>query len=145
MSTYQIHVFISHSWTYSGHYDKLESWIFKEKWSVGQASLNFRDYSVPKSHPIHNARNDRQLKEAIYTQIRMSHVVLIPTAMYVNYSFWIQKEIEGAKYYGKPIIAVHPWPQERKASVVMNNRTAEAGWNKEPLVRTIWEQYRNAY
>ena len=28
MSNYRIHVFISHSWTYSGHYDKLYSWLF---------------------------------------------------------------------------------------------------------------------
>ena len=46
MGTYQIHVFISHSWAYSGHYDTLEDWIFKKKWRQGQASLDLRNFSV---------------------------------------------------------------------------------------------------
>ncbi len=95
MSTRQIHVFISHAWAYSEHYETLASWIFGEKWSVGQASLDFRNYSVPKNDPIHDADNDKQLKEAILKQIKMSHVIVIPTGMYTNYSKWIQKEIDG--------------------------------------------------
>ena len=84
---------ISHSWTYSDHYDTLASWIFQESWSVGQASLDFRNYSVPKDDPIHNARTDKELKEAIYRQIALSHVIVIPTGMYASYSKWIQKEV----------------------------------------------------
>ena len=53
MSTHQIHVFISHAWSYSNHYETLASWIFEKDWSVGQASLDFRDFSVPKDDPIH--------------------------------------------------------------------------------------------
>ena len=33
MSTRQIHVFISHAWSYSEHYDTLEKWIFQEQWN----------------------------------------------------------------------------------------------------------------
>ena len=61
MSTHRIHVFISHSWSYTGHYDKLTKWIFRETWSVGQASLDFRNYSVPRSDPIHNAPTTKAL------------------------------------------------------------------------------------
>ena len=106
MSTYQIHVFISHSWAYSGHYDTLEDWIFKKKWRQGQASLNLRDYSVPRDSPIHDAPTDRALREAIYDQILICHVIVIPLGMYANYSKWIQKEIDGAKNYAKPILGV---------------------------------------
>jgi len=59
MSTHQIHVFISHSWSYSGHYQTLADWIFKQSWRIGQASLYLHDYSVPKTDPILNASNDR--------------------------------------------------------------------------------------
>jgi hypothetical protein len=142
MSTRQIHVFISHSWSYSGHYDTLSSWIFDEKWSSGQASLDFRNYSVPKYDPIHNADSDKQLRDAIYRQMALSHVVLIPTGMYANYSKWIQKEIEGAQGYSKPILAVNPWGQERKSSVVVAAASRSVGWNKEPLVGAIWDLYR---
>ena len=142
MSTRQIHVFISHSWGYSGHYETLSDWIFNENWSVGQASLDFLDFSVPKNDPIHNANSDQELKSAIYNKIARSHVVVIPTGMYTNYSKWIKKEIEGAKYYGKPILAVNPHGQERKSGVVLDNANEFVGWNKKPLVSAIWQLYK---
>jgi MTH538 TIR-like domain (DUF1863) len=143
MSTHQIHVFISHSWKYTNHYDTLARWIFGENWSSGQASLKFLDFSVPISDPIYGANNDRQLLEAINNKISRSHVIIIPTGMYANYSKWIQKEINSAKQFQKPILAVNPWGQERKASVVADNATDYSGWNKEPLVGKIWNLYNS--
>lgn len=93
MNRYQIHVFISHSWSYSEHYETLSKWIFDEDWHVNEAPIDFRDYSVPKNDPIHNAANDAELANAIYGKISSSHVIVIPTGMYANYSKWIQKEI----------------------------------------------------
>ena len=142
MGIRQIHVFISHSWSYSGHYDKLSSWIFGETWSVGSASLDLRNYSVPKSDPILNAHNDLQLKTAIYNQIYRSHVVVIPTGMYAHHSKWIRKEIDGAKSYGKPILAVDPWGAVRAASVVASAADKIVGWNSKSVVSGIWELYR---
>lgn len=142
MSTHQIHVFISHSWTYSGHYDTLSSWIFEKNWRVGQASLDLRDFSVPKDDPIHNAPTRSKLKDAIYNQIRRSHVIVIPTGMYANYSEWIQKEIDGADAYNKPILAVNPWGQERKSTVVYSACSKLVGWNSESVVDGIWKLYR---
>jgi len=105
VSTRQIHIFISHAWDYSGHYGTLAEWIFDKRWTVGQASLDLRDYSIPRTDPIHNAQNNSALRAAIFDKISRSHVVIIPMGMYVNYSKWIQKEIEGAHEYGKPILA----------------------------------------
>ncbi len=141
MSTHQIHIFISHSWAHSHHYETLADWLFNYSWSVGQASLQLCDYSVPRSDPIHNAPTDRQLREAIYNKIARSHVVVIPTGMYANYSKWIQKEIDGARAYGKPILAVNPWGQERKSSVVQSAADRLVGWNSSPIVDGIWELY----
>ncbi|MER5002105.1 TIR domain-containing protein [Providencia stuartii] len=142
MSTRQIHVFISHAWKYSGHYQTLADWIFNQNWSVGQASLDFRNYSVPKDDPIHDAPNDRQLRDAIMRQISMSHVVVIPTGMYTNYSKWIAKEIEGSTGFNKPILAVNPWGQQRTSSVVANAAAKIVGWNKQSVVDGIWELYK---
>lgn len=142
MSTYQIHVFISHSWAYSGHYQTLSSWIFGNRWSFGQASIDFRDYSVPKTDPIEGARNDSQLKERIHAQISRSHVIVIPTGMYANYSKWIQKEIDGGVLYGKPILAVDLRGASRTSSVVANAAKAIVGWNSQSVVSGIWELYR---
>ena len=142
MSSYQIHIFISHAWAYSDHYDTLSNWIFRESWSVGQASLNFQDFSVPKNDPIHNANNDTQLKNAIYNKISRSHVIIIPSGMYANYSKWIKKEIEGSKAYSKPILAVNPFGQQRKSGVVLDNADKAVGWNKKSVIYAIWNLYR---
>lgn len=143
MSSHQIHVFISHAWAYSNHYDTLASWIFEEKWSVEQASLVFQDFSIPKNDPIHNAANDAQLKNAIYNKISRSHVIVIPSGMYANYSKWIKKEIQGSKAYKKPILAVNLFGQQKKSSVVLNNADEAVGWNKKPVISAIWNLYRD--
>lgn len=142
MSTKQIHVFISHAWSYSGHYAKLADWIFNNNWRVGQASLDFRNFSVPKNDPILDAKNDTQLRTALYNQISRSHVLVIPTGMYANYSKWIQKEIDGAGVYGKPILAVDPWGAQRTSSVVGKAAKKTVGWNKESVIGGIWELYK---
>lgn len=142
MSTRQIHVFISHAWKYSGHYQSLADWIFNENWSVGQASLDFRNYSVPKDDPIHDAPNDRLLRDAIMRQISMSHVIVIPTGMYTNYSKWIAKEIEGSTGFSKPILAVNTWRSQRTSSVVANAASKIVGWSKKSVIDGIWELYK---
>jgi hypothetical protein len=143
MSTKQIHVFISHSWSYSGHYKTLADWIFDGNWSVGSASLDFRDFSVPKNDPIHDANNAEELKAAIYDKISRSHVVVIPTGMYATHSNWIGKEIAGANYHNKPILAVNPWGQERKSQDVIENAKKSVGWNKDPVINGIWQLYNS--
>lgn len=142
MSTRQVHVFISHAWAHSHHYNTLADWIFNGHWRSGQASIDFRNYSVPRADPIHDAKNDRQLAVAIYNQIGRSHVVVIPTGMYAHYSRWIRKEIDGAKHYAKPILAVVPWGQLRRPSVVADAADKVVGWNSEPIVKAIWSLYQ---
>ena len=142
MSTHQIHVFISHSWAYSKHYNTLEDWIFNRKWRRGQASLDFRDFSVPRNDPIHNAPSDRALREAIFNQIVRCHVVVIPLGMYAKYSKWMKKEVKGAQDYTKPILGVKPRGQERQPSDVVNVADEIAGWNRKSIINGIWRLYR---
>ncbi len=143
MSKHRIHIFISHSWSYSDHYDTLRDWIFNEKWRVGQASLNFYDFSVPKDDPVHKPANAKALREAIYRKIERSHVIVIPLGMYASYSNWIKKEIQGAELKSKPILGVNPWGQLRTPSVVGDAAQNTVGWNKKSIIRGIWELYRN--
>ena len=81
-------------------------------------------------------------KEAIFKQISMSHVIVIPTGMYATYSKWIQKEIEGSSDFGKPILAVNPWGQERTSNVVTNAAKNTVGWNKQSVIEGIWKLYK---
>ena len=94
MSTHRIHIFVSHSWTYSSHYETLYDWIYSRGWRYGQASLRFSDYSVPKDDPIHDAPTARVLMDAILRKIVRSHVVVIPTGMYATYSKWISGNVK---------------------------------------------------
>ncbi|MGE8449994.1 MAG: TIR domain-containing protein [Pseudomonadales bacterium] len=142
MSTHQINVFVSHSWAYSTEYSTLESWIFNERWSVGQASLDFRNYSVPKNDPIHNANSDAALLTAIKRQMQLCHVIVIPLGMYTHYSKWIGKEIEAAAAWGKPILGVIPRGQQRIPDVVSSRARETVGWNKESVIGGIWRAFR---
>jgi hypothetical protein len=141
VSTHQIHIFISHSWGYSGHYETLRNWIFDYNWSFGQASLSFKDYSAPATYPIQNAPTDAALMAAIHAKISRTHVVVIPTGMYASRSKWIQKEIDSANLYSKPIVAVDPWGARRTSSVVSRAAAETIGWNSRPIIEAIWRQY----
>ena len=92
-----------------------------------------------KDNPIHYAPNEASLKAAIYQRIDMASVVVIPTGMYANYSNWIGKEIEGAKDFYKPILAVNPWAQEKKSSIVLAASDKYVGWNKQTVVQGVWD------
>lgn len=135
---YDLPIFISHSWSYPHHYDTLAGWIFGENWSVRGVPISFRDVSVPKEHPIHYAQNEAALKAAIFQRIQQAHVVVIPTGMYCTHSKWIGKEIEGSQAMGRPILAVNPWAQEKKASVVVDASQDHVGWNKQSVIDAIW-------
>ena len=56
-------LFISHSWTYSDAYENLTELLDNANY------FTYKNYSVPKNDPIHNANNDRQLYDAIEEQI----------------------------------------------------------------------------
>ena len=58
-------LFISHSWAYSDQYDRLVSLL------NAAPNFDYRNYSVPKDDPIHNAPYQYQLKEAIRSHSRL--------------------------------------------------------------------------
>ena len=77
MSYYNL--FISHSWTYHKVYDNLVRLL-------NDSHLPYRNYSVPKDDPIHDAPHDYQLKAAIRNQMQHASCVLILAGVYVYYS-----------------------------------------------------------
>lgn len=129
MSDYNI--FISHSWSYGDQYERLVSLLRQAPY------FSFKDYSVPKNDPIHNANNAAQLKAAIRGQMQYSSCVLILAGVYATYSKWINIEIELAKEMGKKIIAVQPWGAEKTSTVVKNNADCIVGWNTNSIVNAI--------
>ena len=96
-------LFISHSWAYSDAYEKLINLLDSAD------EFSYKNYSVPKDDPIHNARYDYQLKAAIRNKMQHASCILILAGVYSTYSKWINIEIELAQEMGKKIIAIEPW------------------------------------
>lgn len=126
-------LFISHSWTYSDAYENLTEMLNNANY------FTYKNYSVSKNDPIHNASNDRQLYNAIEEQIRHASVVLILAGVYSSYSKWIDKEIEIAQNLSKPILAVEPWGSEKTSLKVKNSADKIVKWNTDSIVSAIRE------
>ena len=124
-------VFISHSWTYNNTYEDLTKLLNNASY------FSYKNYSVPKDDPIHNANNDRELYNAIEEQIRHGSVVLIVAGVYSSYSKWIDKEIEIAQNLNKPILAIEPWGSEKTSAKVKNSADRIVRWNTDSIVSAI--------
>jgi hypothetical protein len=132
----QHHLFISHSWAYGENYDNLIKKLRERSY------FSFSDYSVPKNDPIHTNGTAKELKEAIERKMKPCGVIIILAGVYATYSKWINKEIEIAKKYNKPILAIEPWGAEKTSSVV-KEAAEENGkivkWNTESIISAIRE------
>ncbi|MBU3668917.1 MAG: molecular chaperone Tir [Candidatus Taylorbacteria bacterium] len=128
-------IFISHSWAYGDAYDKLIKMLDDDP------RFNYKDYSVPKDDPIHDAPNSYALSQAIQNQMRFCDVIIILAGVYSTYSDWINKEIALAKGFTnpKPILAIEPWASEKTSSVVKNNADKIVKWNTSSIVNGIRE------
>lgn len=131
-NTYNI--FLSHSWSYSDAYDKLIN-LLKNK-----SNFYFKDYSIPKNDPIHNAGTSLELYDAIKRKISPCHVILVMAGVYASYSKWIQKEVKIAKEeftQPKPVIAIKPWAQTNISTFISAYADEIVGWNSSSIVDAI--------
>lgn len=126
-------LFISHSWNYSDAYEKLVNLLDKAD------NFRYKNYSVPKDDPVHNAKNDATLKAAIRDQMRPASCVLILAGVYSTYSKWINIELDLAVEMGKKIIAVEPWGSERTSARVKLYADKVVKWQTSSIVSAIRE------
>lgn len=126
-------LFISHSWNYSDAYEKLVNLLDKAD------NFRYKNYSVPKDDPVHNAKNDATLKAAIRDQMRPASCVLILAGVYSTYSKWINIELDLAVEMGKKIIAVEPWGSERTSARVKLYADKIVKWQTSSIVSAIKE------
>ena len=125
-------IFISHAWEYNDEYYRLINMLDKALY------FTYINYSVPEHDPIRIRPSDQLgLEQALYDQIRPTHIVLILSGMYVNYRKWIQKEIDIALELRKPIIGIIPWGQERILVEVQSIANEMVGWSTLSIVDTI--------
>ena len=126
--TYRL--FISHSWAYDNAYDKIIEFLEQEE-------ISFYDHSVPKNDPIHTSGYDWELEEAIEAKIKGVSCVILLAGVYATYSKWIKKEIDIAKKYNKPIIAVRHWGAIRISDTVKTNADEIVSWQASSIANAI--------
>ncbi len=124
-------LFISHSGAYYDQYNRLVALL------DAAPGFEYKNYSVPKDDPIHNAPYQYQLKEAIRRQMQPASCVIILAGVYSTYSKWINIEIELAKSMNKKIIAVEPWGSTYTSTVVKAAADEIVGWNTLSVLRAI--------
>lgn len=132
LKTYDL--FISHAWAYNDDYYRLVELLKKAP------NFDFRNYSVPEHDPVldPNDENDRKkLLAALDWQIKPVNCVLIISGMYVAYSYWIQKEIDIAVSYNKPIIGLIPRGAEKIPTAVQKVAKEMVGWNTDSIVAAV--------
>lgn len=128
LKTYR--VFVSHAWTYSNEYYRLTKMLDEAP------DFSWQNYSVPEHDPLHQ-RTKKDLEQALYNQIRPTHIVIVLAGMYVPYREWIQKEIDIALEMNKPIIGVKPWGSERIPQDVQDVAKEIVGWNTSSIISAI--------
>jgi len=133
LKTYRI--FISHVWQYSSRYNRIVRMLNEAN------HFDWGNYSVPEHDPKH-ANDDDELEKALKNQISPTHIVLVLAGMYTNHRKWIQKEIEIAQDYGKPMVGIKPWGSERTPKIVSDAANEMVRWNNSSIVSAI---RRNSY
>ena len=130
--TTKYRLFISHSWSYNKNYDLVVNLIKNQ-------GLDFYDHSVPKDDPIHTSGSDIELYNAIDAKIKNTSCVLILAGVYASYSNWINKEIEIAQKYDKPIIAIEPFGSQKTSTTVKDAAHKIVKWQGKSIVDAIEE------
>lgn len=135
MKTY--HIFISHAWKYSEHYNKVVQWLDEAE---AEGEFYWCNYSVPEHDPLIDPDTEvgkTKLKEMLKKQISPASKVIVLSGMYAAYSYWIDFEIDTSVGYDKYIIGLKPWGQERIPTKVSENSDVLVGWNKASLISAI--------
>ncbi|NOI93205.1 molecular chaperone Tir [Vibrio splendidus] len=125
-------IFISHSWKHDDYQNLV-------RLLDGRGYFEFNESSVPSSNPL--SGTNLQVWTAIENKIRWSQVVLLTVGVHASYSGSIKREIDIARKYNKPIIAVVPFGSERTSSLT-GIATEVVGWRADSIVSAIRKHKR---
>lgn len=125
-------LFISHSWKYDEDYRRIIDFLNKANY------FRYSNFSRPFDKPLDCFRHtDNELTQRLEQQIAPTQVVLVVSGMYVAYSKWIQKEIDIARYYNKPIIGIKPWGNINTPMAVSSVANEIVGWQTDSIIEAI--------
>ena len=128
----EYNIFISHSWSYDDHYERIEEFLNEID------KLDWKNYSIPQEKSI-DASTKPELREGLRKQIKGASVVLVTSGMYGAYSDWIEEELIMADDMDKPIIGIRPEGNEQIPSIVKEYSDEITGWRKASVISAIAE------
>ena len=128
-------LFISHAWDYKGEYEGLVNLLNTDR------GFSWDNLSVPSGNPLPTSiflpKSYRFLVRQIDELVSKSDCLLVLAGMYVAHRGWIQSEIDAAKDFGKPIIAVQPRGSERFPEALKSTADEIVGWNTTSITSAI--------
>jgi hypothetical protein len=105
------------------------------------SEFQWDNLSVPKTNPLLQfaelQRSFRCLVKQLDDAIARADCLLVLSGMYAAHSGWIQSEIESAKEFGIPIVAVRPLGSERLPEAATHAAVAVVRWNRNSIVSAI--------
>ena len=129
------HVFISHAWRDNSDYYNLEERLDDARY------FKWRNCSNPENDPLLHPKDPRDKKfliKDLEKQIRPVHCLLIISGMYDKGKEWIQKEIDIAKSFGKPIIGIKSSGMNGIPKAVQNTAVEIVDmWDTESIIDAI--------
>lgn len=138
----QYSLFISHAWGYTTEYDAFVKLIKPD------LEFSWKNLSVPKTNPLQTLfelrRSYRSLVKQLDEEINKADCFLVLAGMYAAHSGWIQSEIEAAKEFGVPIIAVRPFGAERLPEAATHAAVEDVAWNRKSVISAIRRHARQS-
>lgn len=128
-------LFISHAWDYKDEYEGVVRLLNSD------LTFQWNDLSVPIDNPLpvlfSLPKSYRNIVRQLDERIARADCLLVLAGMYVSHRGWIQSEIEAAKDFHKPIIAVEPRGNERFPDAVMQAADDRVGWNSASIISAV--------
>jgi hypothetical protein len=127
-------LFISHPWRYNSDYEGVKKLLNAD------SSFRWEDLSVPFDDPLELSlsfpRSYGTIVDQLREKIKQADCLLVIAGMYCTYRGWIQTEIEDAKRFGKPVVAIKLLAQERLPSVISEADDLVA-WRTAAIISAI--------
>lgn len=127
-------LFISHTWHNSIEYMRIVE-ILKEA-----PHFYWRNYSSWEKDPIINMNSEfgkTSLTQELEAQIKHVNLLIICADLYVTNPYWIEKEIDLAEKFNKPVIVVKPYANEPTPTFLSTNAKTVVTWETNAIVDAV--------
>lgn len=121
-----VKMYVSHTWMFHSDACKKKEIFFKQ---FGISHLYIEPYG--------NLEQDIENKALIDKNMKLADCILILAGVQEATEDWLSKEIESAKKYAVPIIAIEPWAKKETSDNIKKNADMIVGWHGKLITDAI--------